>query len=202
MACLEDPAPLLDGKLKCLCLAHGETLVPAHLWIEEINTSLLKAGHSPGDALQDWRPFHFTSHCISLSILPFDFNSSLILFLWSIKEPGIQTPRRWLFWGRAFHVLGLPAPRLKSLPCLNTLSLGFIGLLYGKENKLGLGNTWRRKRQPTPVFLPGKYHGQRSLARYSPWNLQRVRHDWATKQLVLQLLAFANYLNPTHPSMF
>ena len=28
---------------------------------------------------------------------------------------------------------------------------------------------WRRKRQPTPVFLPGESHGQRSLAGYSPW---------------------------------
>ena len=28
---------------------------------------------------------------------------------------------------------------------------------------------WRRKRQPSPVFLPGKFHGQRSLAGYSPW---------------------------------
>ena len=27
---------------------------------------------------------------------------------------------------------------------------------------------WRRKWQPTPVFLPGKPHGQRSLAGYSP----------------------------------
>ena len=27
---------------------------------------------------------------------------------------------------------------------------------------------WRRKQQPTPVFLPGKSHGQRSLAGYSP----------------------------------
>ena len=28
--------------------------------------------------------------------------------------------------------------------------------------------SWRRKWQPTPVFLPGKSHGQRSLAGYSP----------------------------------
>ena len=27
---------------------------------------------------------------------------------------------------------------------------------------------WRRKWQPTPVFLPGECHGQRSLAGYSP----------------------------------
>ena len=29
---------------------------------------------------------------------------------------------------------------------------------------------WRRKRQPTPVFLSGKFHGQWSLAGCSPWN--------------------------------
>ena len=28
---------------------------------------------------------------------------------------------------------------------------------------------WRRKWQPTPVFLPGKSHGRRSLVGYSPW---------------------------------
>ena len=27
----------------------------------------------------------------------------------------------------------------------------------------------RRERQPTPVILPGKSHGQRSLAGYRPW---------------------------------
>ena len=31
---------------------------------------------------------------------------------------------------------------------------------------------WSRKWQPTPVFLPGKCHGQRSLADYSPWGLK------------------------------
>ena len=28
---------------------------------------------------------------------------------------------------------------------------------------------WRRKWRPTPVFLSGKFHGQRSLVGYSPW---------------------------------
>ena len=28
---------------------------------------------------------------------------------------------------------------------------------------------WKRKWKPTLVFLPGKSHGQRSLAGYSPW---------------------------------
>ena len=38
---------------------------------------------------------------------------------------------------------------------------------------------WSRKWQPTPLFLPGKFHGWRSLAGYSPWGRKRVRNDWA-----------------------
>ena len=35
----------------------------------------------------------------------------------------------------------------------------------------GLGKIpWRKKWRPTPVFLPVKSHGQRSLASYSPWD--------------------------------
>ena len=34
---------------------------------------------------------------------------------------------------------------------------------------LGLEDPWRRAWQPTPVFLPGESHGQRSLVGYSPW---------------------------------
>ena len=37
-----------------------------------------------------------------------------------------------------------------------------------------------RKWQPTPVFLPWKFHGQRSLVSYSPWGwkeLDRTEHS-------------------------
>ena len=34
---------------------------------------------------------------------------------------------------------------------------------------LGREVPWRRKWQSTPVLLPGKSHGQRSLVGYSPW---------------------------------
>ena len=37
---------------------------------------------------------------------------------------------------------------------------------------------WKRAWRPTPAFLPGKFHGQRSLTGYSPRG-RRVRHDWA-----------------------
>ena len=38
---------------------------------------------------------------------------------------------------------------------------------------------WSSELQPTPVFSPGKFHGQRSLMGYSPWGSQRVWYDWA-----------------------
>ena len=28
---------------------------------------------------------------------------------------------------------------------------------------------WKREQQPTPIFLPREFHGQRNLAGYSPW---------------------------------
>ena len=33
---------------------------------------------------------------------------------------------------------------------------------------------WKREWLPTPVFLPGKSHRQRSLAGYSPWDCKEL----------------------------
>ena len=35
-------------------------------------------------------------------------------------------------------------------------------------------NSWRRKLQPAPVFLPGKSHGWRGLVGYSPWGCKEL----------------------------
>ena len=43
---------------------------------------------------------------------------------------------------------------------------------------------WRRKWQPTQVFLPGKFHGWRSLAMYSPWG---CKESDTTEPLTLHL---------------
>ena len=42
---------------------------------------------------------------------------------------------------------------------------------------------WRREWLPTPVFLPGEYHGQRRLAGYSP---QGRKESDITEQLTLK----------------
>jgi len=40
-------------------------------------------------------------------------------------------------------------------------------------------SSWRRKWQPTPVFLPRESRGQRSLLGCCPWGSHRVGHDWS-----------------------
>ena len=40
---------------------------------------------------------------------------------------------------------------------------------------------WRRKWQPSPVFLPGESHGQRSLVGYRPWGHKESDATWQLK---------------------
>ena len=46
---------------------------------------------------------------------------------------------------------------------------------------LGQENLPEKEMQHTPVFLPGKSHGQRNLAGYSPWGCKGVGHNLGTK---------------------
>ena len=64
-------------------------------------------------------------------------------------------------WLRSSVYVGFPpGPMVKKSTSANVGNAGLI---------LGGGKTpWRRKWQPTPVFLTGKFHGQRSLVGYSP----------------------------------
>ena len=64
---------------------------------------------------------------------------------------------------------------------------GFPGSPEGQESALGLipgSGGSPREWLPTPAFLPGDFHGQRSLAGYGPWG--RKESD-KTEQLTLSL---------------
>ena len=54
-----------------------------------------------------------------------------------------------------------------------------------------------RKWQPIPVFLPGEFHGQRSLVGYTPWGHKRIEYSLLTKQQKLhiakELIEFKNF---------
>ena len=45
---------------------------------------------------------------------------------------------------------------------------------------LGQEDPWSGAWQPTPVFLPGEAHGQRSLAGYGPWGHNELDTSEAT----------------------
>ena len=54
-----------------------------------------------------------------------------------------------------------------------------------QENRgrsLGWEDPLKEAWQPTPVFLPGGLHGQRSLASYNPWGNKQSDTTQATKQ--------------------
>ena len=46
--------------------------------------------------------------------------------------------------------------------------------------------TWKRKWQHTPVFLPGKFHGQRRLVGYSPWGCKKSDVTSDTEQQMVK----------------
>ena len=60
---------------------------------------------------------------------------------------------------RRFNLASLVAQMVKNLPEMQETSV------HPWVRKIPLRREW----QPTPVFLPGEPHGQRSLAGYSPW---------------------------------
>ena len=74
-------------------------------------------------------------------------------------------------------VLSLVPLPVVNLACTSTLRASLVaqlvnGLLHcrwpGFDPRVGK-IPWRRKWQPTPEFLPGEFHGQRTLVGYSPW---------------------------------
>ena len=63
---------------------------------------------------------------------------------------------------------------IQKVDCVRLLwcSSGWEPAFQSRDQRFNpwVGNiSWRRKWQPTPIFLPGRSHGQRSLVGYSPW---------------------------------
>ena len=94
----------------------------------------------------------------------------------------------------------LQKAKLEFAGCRQLFTKGFLGGSVGKELACNAGNClqcrrhgfdswvrkipWRRKWQPTPVFSPGEFHGQRSLVGYSAWGCKELdMTEWLTLSL-------------------
>ena len=72
------------------------------------------------------------------------------------------------------------------------MEFGFPGGSDSKESTCNVGDPssihgpgkspWRREWQPTPVFLPEEFNGQKILVGYSPWG---YKESDTTEQLIL-----------------
>ena len=80
----------------------------------------------------------------------------------------------------------LPFPPSVQMPILR-ISVSSLRTLIRPDQGLTLTAS-RKKWQPTPVFLPGKSHGWRSLAGYSWWGLKesRMLSNWAHTELATE----------------
>ena len=88
-----------------------------------------------------------------------------------IRTSGKLESRKWLHYRHLEMQINFYFFSLKSS--------GFPGGSDGKSTCLQCGRPrfdpwvgkilWRREWKPTPVLLPGKFHGRRSLVGYSPW---------------------------------
>ena len=100
---------------------------------------------------------------------------SLILF---VKPFSLDTYLKYIYKVAILFYWVTPVAQLKNSPA-NAEDTRDMGLIPGLGRSPGEGND-----QPTRVFLPGKFQGQRSLVDYSPWSCklsdkaQHV-HVWA-----------------------
>ena len=100
----------------------------------------------------------------------------------------LLSPDMLVFLPTLSNFLDLGGPQLGVLQ----FNLGLLRWLSGKDSACQLRThrfnpwvrkiPWGRKWPSTPVFLPGKSHGQRSLAGFSPRSCKRVGHNIVTKQ--------------------
>ena len=128
------------------------------------------------------------------------------LVSWRLQVP-YPRPAGWL-WRNA--VLSAASPALTCVRSCVCVILAIyvcvrvrkfpIMVLSGKESPCSAGTPrlipglektpWRRAWQPTPGFLPGESHRQRSLMGYSPRGSQRVRPDWASSNILVCICVF------------
>ena len=135
----------------------------------------------------------------SFSISPSNEYSGLISFrmnwfdLLAVQEPlksllQHHSSKASILWHLAFFMVQLSHPYMTTGKTIVVTRQTFVGkVTLAKQCRRPGFNpwvwriSWRRKWQPTPVFLSGEFHGQRSLVGYSSWDLKESdMTEWLT----------------------
>ena len=114
---------------------------------------------------------------------------------------GLCLPSRWRrypysvsFW-REPELLSSPRSHMWRVSLKHFLQKTLVGFRTCSVYHI-IERRRRRRWHPTPVLLPGKSHGRRSLVGCSPWG-HRVGHDWATS---LSLFTFMHWRRKWQPT--
>ena len=151
---------LLEYKL--CCFLHWENPISKNIrWIKIVILSDVVDLYSGSRSLFYWSqdvciPSHFTS--LNLDVTVHLWPSFMCL---SMLRFGHDYWYCYHFNSHIYSLLGFPGGSVAKKPACQCRRRGF--------DPWSRKMPWRRKWQPTPVFLPGKSHGQRSLVGYSPW---------------------------------
>ena len=156
--------------------------------------------HSAVNFSQAWRAWPSVTLRPSSSAPPSESGALLPLAQFGVDLGTNYSRKRLNSVIGLFGVRGLPmtvAYRMRS----ETTRVCFPGGSDGKKSPLQCRRPrfypwvgkipWRKEWLPTPVFLPGEFHGRRCLAAYSPWG---HKESDMTKQLSHSL--FTMYLHP------
>ena len=162
----------IEDNVGCSCLCWADLPWTDSHW-EELSTWTLSP-RGQGHTQCHRRGWFATQTLTSQGRINKSENSDNVTYIFQISFREIVT-YRWMR-GREEETKGLaqnfthwyPAGAVVKNPPSNAGNTWDTGSVPGSRRCL-----WSRKRQPTPVFLPGKSHGQRSLV-CSPWDHKKL----------------------------
>ena len=149
--------------MKSIHLQYNSRLVEMTVWYPETSCIIQSKNMSLALELRSY----YLCRIRNLS-LPFLIIKAY-LEAWHAAVHGVTKSRTWLsdwtelIWNQRWHPWWLSSKE-SAFQCKRYGFNPWVGKI-----------PWRRKWQPTPVFLPGKSHGQRSLVGCSPRGLKRVK---------------------------